>query len=294
MHTISVSVIICTRNRPDDIVAFLFSLSQQTYTDFELIVVDSSYQPLQNNEQFNNVTKSFENRYNYLHTDPGLTLQRNKGVSIARGEIIYFFDDDVILQPDYLAVMQDTFAQYPHYLGGMGTIINMQSRPSLFWRHFNHFFLLHQDYATGFFTLSGMATHAYGTQQFKQVEALGGCCMAFRKHVLDKHTFDENLERYAYMEDCDISWRVSRDGPLFFQPAANLQHNTSAIARDSDVENRAMFLRNYRYLFFKNVYPTNRLRILFYWWTFIGLFVQAVLMRDRVSLQGYVSSYFTK
>lgn len=284
------SVIICTRNRPNDIVTFLYSLVAQTSTPDELIIVDSSDTPLSQDPFFNQVIQKFNFGYTYVQSEPGLTLQRNKGIKVATGDIIYFFDDDVILEPDYLAIIQETFAQHPKYLGGMGTITNMQPKESWYWRVLRIFFLLHRDYASGNFTLSGMPTHAYGTSEFKKIEIVGGCCMAFRASAMQKHSFDENLTRYAYMEDCDISWRVSRDGSLFYQPSARLVHNNSPLARDKVVDNRAMFMRNYRYLYFKNVYPRNRLSLLAHWWSLLGLFLQALLIRDRDGIKGYVKS----
>jgi len=287
MQNIRASVIICTRNRRDDIITCLESLARQSYTDFELIIVDSSDTPLNSDSFFSQTVNQFKVGYTYARSSPGLTLQRNKGITLAVSEIIYFFDDDVVLHTDYLKTMQKTFDQNPEYLGGMGAITNMQEQDTIFWRIMRTLFLLQRDYASGNFTWSGMPTHAYGTQEFKTVEVVGGCCMAFRKKALQKHTFDEKLKRYAYMEDGDISWRISRDGPLFYQPAAQLEHHNSPTARDEIVLNRAMFMRNYRYLYFKNVYPTYRLSIIAHWWSLLGLFVMALLLRDKHSLRGY-------
>jgi GT2 family glycosyltransferase len=186
--------------------------------------------------------------------------------------------------------MQETFAKHTTFVGGMGSIINMQSPMPRIWRLLHRFFLLQRDYASGNFTLSGMPTHAYGNQHFMHIAVLGGCCMAFRKPVLNKHRFDEKLERYAYMEDADISWRVSQEGQLFYQPVARLYHHASPVARDAAVDNRAMFMRNYRYLFFKNVYPHHRLRIVAHWWTILGLSFKALLLRDTASVKGYLKA----
>jgi len=290
MSTKPASVIICTRNRTQDILRCLPSLAAQTYRHFELIIVDSSDIPIIEDGSSVQAMNQFKPYFKYLHSAPGLTLQRNKGIDIATGEIIYFFDDDVVLEPNYLAIMQETFAKHATCVGGMGSIINMQLPMPIIWRLFHQLFLLQRDYAAGMFTLSGMPTHAYGNNIFMHVELLGGCCMAFRKSVLNKHRFDETLQRYAYMEDADISWRVSQEGPLFYQPAAGLYHYASPVARDSAVENRAMFMRNYRYLFFKNVYPCNRLHIVAYWWTILGLYLKALLLRDTASVKGYLKA----
>lgn len=284
------SVIVCTRNRPDDIATFLISMRKQVLQPTELIIIDSSDQPLQQSPAF--CAFFHQDHFPitaliYQHTMPGLTYQRNVGITLAHSELIYFFDDDVILDPDYLQEMEHTFLNHPTYGGGMGSITNMSPKKRSFNRLMRQFFCLQRDYASGNFTLSGMPTHAYGTHAFKTVEVLGGCGMAYRAQTLAHHRFDEKLARYAYMEDADISRRISFETPLFFNPRARLEHHNSPFARDAIVENRAMFIRNYRYLFFKNIYPRNKLKIFAYSWSLIGLFIEAAYTRNNAALRGY-------
>lgn len=298
MQKLTTAVIICTRNRLSDIVRCLESLVLQTTMPNQIIVVDSSDQPLQeyrefqeffNNDRFANVNLI------YIHTAPGLTLQRNVGIDLATCDIMHFLDDDVILTSHYLASMTAIFQDNPKYAGGMGTITNIPVPSKNNWhRLLRHIFLLQRDYASGNFTASGMPTHAYGTAHFKNVQVLGGCCMAYRSWVFKKHRFDEQLTRYAFMEDCDFSRRVSYEYPLFYNPAAKLEHHPSKSNRDGVIDNRAMYMKNYRYLFYKNVYPRNRLTITAMWWSIIGLFVEAVLTRNVDYIKGYWKGLRTK
>lgn len=256
----------------------------------ELIIVDSSDEPLKNDtaflDYFNKV--QFPNTtLVYQHTQPGLTYQRNIGARLAKGDILYYFDDDAELFPQYLSQMQKVFATQPEFAGGMGSVQNMHEKKNDFYRFLRLFFLLPRDHSKGRFTASGMPTHTYGTHQFRTVEVLGGCNMAFRASVFKKHMFDEKLTRYAYMEDCDMARRVSYDAPLFFNPYAPLYHHASPLARDRVVDNRAMFIKNYSYLFFKNFYPRNRLKVCAYLWSVCGLFVEAVAIRNMDYVKGY-------
>ena len=50
--SISSSVIVCTRNRPNDIINFLDSLEKQTTKPNEIIIVDSSDNALYKNSHF--------------------------------------------------------------------------------------------------------------------------------------------------------------------------------------------------------------------------------------------------
>jgi len=291
MQKLITSVIICTRNRIADIVPCLESLIIQTAVPEEIIIVDSSDRSLQEYVEFKalfNEHRFPSTQLKYIHTSPGLTYQRNRGIELCASDIVHFLDDDVILTSHYLASMRMVFEEYPEYAGGMGTITNVPVPARLNWhRILRYIFLLQRDYASGNFTLSGMPTHAYGTKKLKNVQVLGGCCMAYRSWVFKDHRFDEQLKRYGFMEDCDFSRRVSYDFPLFYNPGARLAHNPSISNRDGIIDNRAMYIKNYRYLFYKNVYPRNRLKILAFWWTIVGLFIEALLARNLLYLKGY-------
>ncbi len=290
MPTLTNSVIICTKNRLVDLQQCLPSIAEQTLHPEELIIVDSSDEPMEHKDVFTsifNTTIFPKTKLIYKHTKPGLPYQRNVGVSKASGDIIYFFDDDVLLEKDYLVQMHKKFSEYSTYGGGMGSVLKVAPKQNDIDRFIRNFFFLQRDHAAGTFTLSGMPTHAYGTKYFKRVQVLGGCCMAYRSFVLDKYKFDEKLNGYAYMEDCDMSARVAADYLLFFNPKAQLTHTNSPANRDNVVKNKAMFIKNYRYLFFKNFYPNNKLKRIAYYWSIVGLFVQAFLLRDKKVFQGY-------
>lgn len=293
MNKLTSSVVICTRNRIHDIIPAIKSIQKQTVHPTELIIIDSSDSKIADNKNFIKLFNQQEFPHTqllYKHTSPGLTKQRNIGMACATQDIIYFFDDDIILEPDYIQHMNRSFTANPHYGGGMGSITNIRHKKGALYQ-FCHFlrtiFFLQRDYSSGKFTFSGMPTHTYGTHRFKPVEVLGGCCMAYRKSALKNNTFDETLSGYAYMEDCDFSRRISYSTPLFFNPEAKLCHYNSPESRDTVIENKAMFIYNYSYLFFKNFYPRNRLKIIAYYWTIIGLFLEAAVRCEKQHIQGY-------
>lgn len=290
MRILRTSVIICTRNRTEDLLLMLASLKEQTVPPTEIIIIDSSTTPVTENESVSALWNAaqFASHLLYKHTRPSLTYQRNQGVKVATGEVLYFFDDDVVLSPHYLEEMNETFIAHPSYAGGMGTVTPLA--PYKPWVNIlRALFFLQRNYSHGNFTASGMSTHAYGDPHFKHVEVLGGCCMAYRSVVFKKYSFDETLEYYGYMEDCDFSYRVSRSWTLFYNPRAVLEHRQSPLGRDAVIDNKAMFIANYTYLFFKNFYPTNSWRILAYAWSILGLFLEALLiLRKKQWLQGYI------
>lgn len=93
-----VSVVLCTRDRPQRLVQALSLLLAQTYPCFEVVVVDNApdhgavRQLL--GERFHS-----ESRVRYVpEPRPGLSVARNRGARHARGEFVAFIDDDE--QPD--------------------------------------------------------------------------------------------------------------------------------------------------------------------------------------------------
>lgn len=283
------SVILCTRNRPNDIVRCLKSIAIQSLSPTELIIIDSSDSKLQDHAFFNeifNINNFSSTKLVYVHTKPGLTFQRNQGIAHASGGLIYFFDDDVVLEGDYLEQMNKVFLEHSEYAAGMGDITNIKPASSKY-QLFRAAFLLPREQASGNFTWSGMPTHPYGTKELRPVQVLGGCCMVFRKKTLQEFEFDEHFHGYSYLEDCEIAQRISMKYPIVFNPQARLAHYESPLARDRELANAKMFMYNYHYIFFKNVYTQNRLYIFGYIWSVLGLFIEALLIKKRERIKGY-------
>lgn len=86
-----VSIILPTYNRPGVIERAVRSVLEQTYSDFELLVVDSS-----TDERTRLILEEFDDeRIKYLPQAPkGPGAARNLGIDYARGEYLAFQDDD--------------------------------------------------------------------------------------------------------------------------------------------------------------------------------------------------------
>lgn len=105
------SVVICTRNRPDSVRQTLRSILSCAYpTDsWEAIVVDNAAEadpslPAAAAEAGQDV------RVTVVHEpEPGLSNARNCGLREARGEIVVFGDDDVEVNEEWLAVLAAPF-----------------------------------------------------------------------------------------------------------------------------------------------------------------------------------------
>ncbi len=101
------SLIVATLDRPNEIEKLLQSLSIQTFSDFEIIIVDQSSSDLTLS-----VANSFKHKLNinYIHSlKKGLSHARNLGILKAKGKIIAFPDDDCIYSSSVLELVDLQF-----------------------------------------------------------------------------------------------------------------------------------------------------------------------------------------
>lgn len=290
----NLSVIICTRNRFEDFNKTLPSLMVQTRLPDELIVVDSSDT---NKIEMYLGSMSFPFSARYFHTQPGLTLQRNHGIRTSRGDLIFFFDDDVELDKDYLAEAEKVFANdVNRKIGAVGgQVVNPYGNRTRTFRlrfELTVFGLLRWIFGlvgsgSGRFRFSGMPTHVPTMEYGKYFECLSGCCMAFRREVFEKAAFDESLALYGLMEDVDISKQTLDAGyKIYYQATAKLVHNESQTNRLDRQRWAEMTVTNYNYLFRKN-WAHDWFRWPFYYWALLGLIV--INLHNRDALRGTLS-----
>ena len=106
-----ISVIIVTRNRADALEKIsLPSLAKQDFKDFEVIVWDGSDKDDSKKvvEDFANKNPSINIKW-YKEIRKGIDSSRNDAVKIARGDIIFFIDDDSEVSPNGLSALNETF-----------------------------------------------------------------------------------------------------------------------------------------------------------------------------------------
>ncbi|GAI81295.1 unnamed protein product, partial [marine sediment metagenome] len=260
----SSSVIIPTKNRPQALVECLDSVSNQTLLPDEIIVVDAS-----DTEELNSgiVVRVNENvKTICLHTAiAGLTHQKNVGVKACSGDIVFFLDDDIVLEKDFIKEIVSVFDDdHERKIGGVcGQIISPRKRRSYSPRSLliaaieavdkaiAIIFLLRKK-GNGTFRASGFPNYPYNVDELKRVEFLSGGLTAWRKEIFDDFKFDENLKGSSYNEDVDFSYRVSRQYINMYNPYARSIHKDSPLARGNSNEIQKYILENSYYLHKKN------------------------------------------
>ncbi len=102
---IKLSVIIPVYNRPDEMKELLDSLSAQTFTDFELVVVEDG-STMKSEELCNAYRDQFLISYFYKENE-GPSIARNYGLARAKGNYFLFFDSDCILPAHYMETIHN-------------------------------------------------------------------------------------------------------------------------------------------------------------------------------------------
>lgn len=103
--TSNISIIICTRNRPQQLIQSLRSLEKLNPLPQEILVIDNA----PNSNLTREIVNQFPSVKYVLEPRPGLSIARNTGIRNSHGEIIAFTDDDVVVHSGWLLGLQSAF-----------------------------------------------------------------------------------------------------------------------------------------------------------------------------------------
>ncbi len=111
----SVSVIIPVYNRPVELDELLESLTRQSVSDFEVIVVDDG-----SDEKSDLICDKYSDKLSVKYfykenTGPGPS--RNYGAQKAKGDLMIFFDSDCIIPDHYMAMLKDEKTDFDAFGG---------------------------------------------------------------------------------------------------------------------------------------------------------------------------------
>lgn len=99
------SAIIPLYNRPDEIDELLESLTKQTYTNFEVIIIEDG-----STNDAKHIVPKYTDQLNityHFKENAGQGFARNKGFEIAKGDFFVIFDSDAIIPPHYFQSVED-------------------------------------------------------------------------------------------------------------------------------------------------------------------------------------------
>jgi glycosyltransferase involved in cell wall biosynthesis len=102
-----VSIVLPTYNRPQLLRRALWCIKEQTFTDYEVIVVNDAGDFVSGFPEFQNAT------YIDHSENKGLSASRNTGIKAATGKYITYQDDDDIWFPEHLETLVEHLESLP-------------------------------------------------------------------------------------------------------------------------------------------------------------------------------------
>jgi glycosyltransferase involved in cell wall biosynthesis len=207
---LSVSVLIATYNRDSTLCETMESVFSQDYRGkTELIVVDQSEN---HDEEVKKFLRAHQDDFQYIfQSKPNLPKARNAGFSAAKGQLVFFMDDDLILPPDAISRLAKHFR--PFRLQVVSGLIISERHPELSLRRYAREHGI--DVARQ--TRPKKVSRYIETARFlpaEAVRAVGG--------------FDDligDLTPTAYGEDADFLRRLRLAKiPLFIDPTVRIMH----------------------------------------------------------------------
>lgn len=109
-----ITIIMATYNRAHFIVETLHSIQQQTFHDWECLIIDDG--GTDNTQEVIAPILKLDNRFKFLKRSDtykkGLSGSRNYGLDLAQGDYIIFYDDDDIIHPQNLELSLYVLTHY--------------------------------------------------------------------------------------------------------------------------------------------------------------------------------------
>jgi len=285
-HSLSVSVVIPTYNRPNDLQRCLESFSYVAYDSWDIVVVDQS-----EDDRTHTMVGRFTASLPQLHyrrlRAKGTSRARNVGAEVATGEIIAFLDDDCTVPPDWLSRVAAVWLRHPHAAIVFGAV-----RPAGGL----------MEWAAEGWTPAWCAANEFETSAMcnllRMPRLLGmGACMFVRRDTISRiGSFDVHMgpgSRFLSCEDGDWAYRAVKAGCSFVATpdVAVEHHGFRAYANGS----AARLSRSYQ--FGTGAWLMKLARMgdpLAVWWIADQLYRYARFIRLRGLLPGQGDSGFSK
>lgn len=220
-----VSVVVCTRNRSQQLTVCLSALQRQSYpaARFRIIVVDNASDDTTRATVEDAARQTAAPGIAYLlEGRVGVSHARNTGIHNATGKIIAFVDDDAVPEPQWLAGLMAAHAQFPSAGAVGGAVLPMwgATMPSWFSKEMEPVVSIYNPLDT---------VGAVSQDQYPR----GGNCSFLREVLMRVGGFEPVLGRVGTSlvsnEEIDASARVAGAGfDVLYTPHAVVRHPVSA------------------------------------------------------------------
>ncbi len=208
-----ISIVMATYNRSDLLELQLEAFLNQNISgeEFEVVIINDG-SPDDTELVLANWKNKLPNLRFYTQKNSGPAVARNKGVEIARGDIIAFTDDDCIVDSDWLEKILTRFKnEEVNVVEGL-TYTNRELRTPL--------------------------THQIENLKWNPV--IPTCNAAYRKSFFKElGGFDEHFP-FPHNEDTELAWRVHEKGEVVFDEQMRVYHPPVKVAFKSQLKRMKM------------------------------------------------------
>jgi O-antigen biosynthesis protein len=220
----SLTVAVCTRDRPDDLARCLRAIERLEPAADEVLVVDNA--PA--NDESEQLVRGRHPRVRYVREPKaGLDNARNRALAEATSDIIAFTDDDVFVDPGWALALTTAFAADPEVMAVTGLVT-----PSELETDAQVLFERYRSFARGFAPVRVQLDPAHGPIGWRHGNTgrFGtGASMAFRREVFARvGPFDPALGAGTAArggDDLEILFRLLKAGwAIRYEPRAVVRH----------------------------------------------------------------------
>ena len=208
-----VSVVLATRNRVDLLSRAIDSVIEQTYSRWQLVVVDDG-----SDDATPALLARFDDpRVTVVRQDHlGVSSARNAGLDRAVGDYVAYLDDDNVMHPDWLGVVVWAFDRFPK----TGVVLGCR---------------IIDDWNRAIGGLPGsnarLQIPIFDRAALTHANIADMGTIAHRRALPEAH-FDDEL---TALEDWDLLLRLTNDHPPLMIPAIACLYTTTAPGRLSDL-----------------------------------------------------------
>lgn len=226
-----ISVVIASKDREVFLRDCLNSLMNQTYRNFEVIVVDDGIKPRHDRRTNSVIQRYLKNGMNIKllinKNSIGTPRSLNRGVSESQGYVVVFTDDDCITNENWLTQLSKAYSQRDVASVG-GKVIPVE---------FDSIWSLKSSTTSiiGKVTWDGMVIGNFDKgNKTVFVDCLSGANMSFRKELLIKvGGFDSTYDGNAYRFETDLCLKIRRLGiKIVYNPNAVVYHRRARKGRN--------------------------------------------------------------
>lgn len=231
--TATLAVVVCTKDRPNQLMKVLRCIGSQTFRATAVVVVDSSTDT-RSETVFNKFSRGRAGSFFYLKSSPGLPRQRNEAIDhllrmgpSSRPSHTWFLDDDIEFGKDFFELGMKVFLVEP----GLVLLGAYDHRvPSKVSEIVTSIASL-QLAKGGKVLKSGLVMPPRPSKAFEESEFVPGFSMLLSTETLARVRFDSSIRMYG--EDLEFQLRLASYGRIGCSGQLGLDHKSSSINRES-------------------------------------------------------------